>query len=232
MILRSTLIASLVLATACSRSGDGTTAGHDRASKPRQAGQPLDPVELAARSAVARAAAATGNQVEAVRQVGAIQDDFRRALKLADPARAIDRETARAVAKQVVGVRSAVWIDHENLLAIVASNEARSQATIDAICVALEPHGDTLGVVVNLQSGAATNGDELEVLSRNCQLLPGDRAFMQRARPVDAISPEIRAEHRAAQQAGESAPDRTAEAAESQRVLEAMALPMQHPDSR
>lgn len=231
MILRTTLIASLLLIAACSRPGDGSTAGQSGPSKPQQAGQPLDPVEIAARSAIARAAAAIGNPQETARQVGAIQDDLRRSIKLADPARAVDREIARTVAKQVAGVRSAVWIDHENLLAIVASNEARSYATIDAICVGLEPLGDTLGVVVNLQSAAATNGDELEVLGRNCQLAPGDRAFMQRARQVDAISPQSRAEHRAVNRAAESGPDRAAEAAESQRVLEAIAPPMQHPDS-
>lgn len=52
-------------------------------------------------------------------------------------------------------------------------------------------------MVVNLQSGAATNGDELEILSRNCQLDPGDRAFMRKARQVDVLSPEIRAQHKA-----------------------------------
>jgi hypothetical protein len=160
-----------------------------------------------------------------------MQDEFRRSIKLADPTHAVDRESARSLAKQVDGVRSVVWIDRENLLAMVSSNQARSYETIDAICVALEPLGDTLGVVVNLQSAAATNGDELEVLSRNCQLAPGDRAFMQRARQVDAISPLARAQYRAARQAAESGPDRAEEAAESQRVLEAIAPPLQQPVS-
>ena len=41
-----------------------------------------------------------------------------------------------------------------------------SLGTIDDICVGLEPLGDTLGVVVNLQSRAAKSGDELEIPRR------------------------------------------------------------------
>ena len=121
----------------------------------------------------------------------------------------------------MVGVRSVVWIDHENLLAIVTRNEQRSQATIDAICMQREPLGDTLGVVVNLQSGAARTGDELEVLSRNCQLAPGDRTMLQRARVVDAIDPAIRAQHRANDAWAQAQQARRKEAEESARVLEA-----------
>jgi hypothetical protein len=63
----------------------------------------------------------------------------------------------------------------------------------------LDPLGDTLGVVVNVQSGAATTGDDLEILSRNCQLEGGDRAFLQNNRQVDVLSPAIRAQHKANQ---------------------------------
>ena len=76
-------------------------------------------------------------------------------------------------------------------------SEGRNQATIDAVCIALEPLGDTLAVVVHLQSAAARTGDELEVLSRNCQLAPGDRALFQQDRQLDVIPPEIRARHQA-----------------------------------
>lgn len=117
-------------------------------------------------------------------------------IRLAYPARAVDRESARAAARQVDGVRSVAWIDHENLMVIVASNQARSQAVIDAICMQLEPLGDTLGVVVNLQSGAARTGDELAVLSRNCQLAPGERALLQRHRQIDVIPDAVRAQHK------------------------------------
>ena len=88
-------------------------------------------------------------------------------------------------------------MDNTNLLAIVSRNDARSYATIDAICMELEPLGDTLGVVINLQGGAAISGSELQILSRNCQLAPGDRALLQTKRQLDVVSPEIRAQHRA-----------------------------------
>ena len=94
-------------------------------------------------------------------------------------------------------MRSTVWFDQHNFFVIVESNELKSQQTIDAICHQLDPLGDTLGVVVNVQSGAATNGDDLQILSRDCQLAPGDRAFMQRERQVDVVSPAIRAQHKA-----------------------------------
>jgi dUTP pyrophosphatase len=107
-----------------------------------------------------------------------MQEDFRRSIKLPDPARRIDHEAARWAARQVPGVRSVVWVDQENLLAMVDRNDLRSQQTIDDICMQLEPLGDTLGVVVNLQSAVARTGDELEILSRNCQLAPGGRAVL------------------------------------------------------
>lgn len=150
--------------------------------------------------AAANLAAATGNQDAYARQVEAISDDIRRSIKLADPARAVDRESARQAARTVAGVRSVVWLDAHNLFVIVEENQQRSYAQIDQICLELEPLGDTLGVVVNLQSGAARTGDELEILSRNCQLAPGDRAFLQPHRKIDVIDPEIRRQHRANQQ--------------------------------
>ena len=88
--------------------------------------------------------------------------------------------------------------------------------------VAREVVTDTLGVVVNLQSGAATTGDELEILSRNCQLAPGDRAFMQRHRQVDVVAPEIRAEHKRNNTRPPADPERLKrEQAEAMRILEA-----------
>lgn len=227
MQLRASLLAML-LVVSCSREVAPPTATIPAARKPQQAGQPLDPLAVSARATLARAAAVAGNQEEARRQAGAIQEDFRRSIKLADPGRVVDRESARVAVRKVPGVRSVAWIDRENLLVIVDRNDARQYATIDAICIELEPLGDTLGVVVNLQSAAATNGGELEIVSRNCQLAPGDRAFMQKARQADVISPEIRAQHQAQQRAAAMAPDRTAENAESMRALEAAAPPLQH----
>ena len=85
-----------------------------------------------------------------------------------------------------------------------------SYDTIDYICVALEPLGDTLAVVINLQNAAARNGDELEILSRNCQLAPGDHALFQAKRQVDVVAPELRAQHRATQERMQEAQARKA----------------------
>lgn len=190
--------------------------------RPEQAGQPLDPLKTAGRMASIRGAAILGDQDAVRANVEAMQEDFRKSIKLADPARRVYRERARAETGRVPGVRSAAWADHENLLVIVAGPAQRSYDTIDAICMALEPLGDTLGVVVNLQNGAATTGDELEILSRNCQLPPGERAFMQRNRQFDVIPPDIRAQHKQQQPRGEAdAAQRRREQEESLRILEA-----------
>lgn len=213
---RELLVCAVTLLAACSAQEP------ERVPRPKQAGQPIDPVTTAARITAIRGAAMLGDQEAVQANMSAMQEDFRKSIKLADPARRVDRETARTAARAVAGVRSVVWIDHENLLAIVAANAMRNYDTIDAICMALEPLGDTLGVVVNLQSGAAKTGDDLEILSRNCQLAPGDRAFAQRNRQVDVIAPSIRAQHKAAQaNPGVATRDREAEADENLRILEA-----------
>ena len=54
-----------------------------------------------------------------------------------------------------------------------------------------------LAVVVNVQSTAARTPDQLDTLSRNCQLAPGDRALLQRERQLDVLDPAIRAQYRA-----------------------------------
>ena len=189
-IMAAAAMAFFLLA-ACTRSVEPSQ------RKPEQAGQPMDPVKVAARIAATRAAAMTGDQKAVQANMEALNEDFRKSIKLADPARRVDRESARAAAKRVGGVRSVAWVDNTNLLAIVSRNDARSYATIDAICMELEPLGDTLGVVVNLQSGAAISGSELQILSRNCQLAPGENAFLQRKRQIDVVPSEIRAQHRA-----------------------------------
>ncbi len=170
----------------------------------------------------ARVAAVLGDQ-EAVRaELEAMQEDYRRAVKLPDATRRINPEAARVAARSVAGVRSANWIDRENLLVMVESAQHRTHDTIDRICLSLEPLGDTLAVVVNLQNRLARNGDELEILSRNCQLAHGDRAFLQPNRQVDVVPPEIRAQHEATKgRMGSEARRREDEAAESMRILEA-----------
>lgn len=193
--MKQVVLAAIALVCACTQAPPEAPE-----RRPQQAGQPLDPLVTAARIAAARGAALTGNEATAQQQLHALNEDFRRSMKLPDGSRPIDHEAARSVARSVPGVRSVVWIDHQNLLAMVDSTEARSYDTIDRVCLALEPLGDTLAVVVNLQNSAAHNGDELEILSRNCQLAPGDHTLLQARRQIDVVAPEGRVQHRAAQQ--------------------------------
>ena len=118
-------------------------------------------------------------------------------MKLAGANRPIDREAARGIARALPGVRSANWIDRYNLLLRVDSAGLRSQQTIDDLCIRLEPLGDTLAVVVHVQNAAATTHDQMDTLSRNCQLAPGDQALFQRNHKVDVLDPAVRAQQRA-----------------------------------
>ena len=192
---RGLALAAIVgVASACS-----TEPPEPEKRRPEQAGQRSQAVEAAAHILRARANATLGNGEGTRESIEAASESYRKAIRLADPSKAVDRELARTAAKRVDGVRSVVWLDSTNLFAMVEQNAQRSQDTIDSICIELEPLGDTLGVVVNLQSSAATNGDELEILARNCQLAPGERALLQRERKVDVIDPAVRAQHKANQ---------------------------------
>ncbi|MBT2746647.1 MULTISPECIES: hypothetical protein [unclassified Lysobacter] len=198
----------------------GGQAERQAAAKPQPpAGQPLDPAKTAERLVKMRSQALGGDQQGLQQNLKALNEDVNRSIRLADPGRRIDRENARIAAKGVKGVRSVVWLDSENLFVIVNRNAERSYGTIDSICGELEPLGDTLGVVVNVQSGAARNGDELEILSRNCQLKPGERAMMQANRQVDALPPQVRAQHRANADAALRA-ERAEDRQESDRIIQ------------
>ena len=186
------IAASLLLASCTAQQPD-----EPAQRRPQQAGQPLDPVVTAGHMAAMRVASMTGNQQAARQNFNAMHQDLMRAMKLADASRPIDREAARGIARALPGVRSANWIDRHNLLLRVDSAGLRSQQTIDDLCIRLEPLGDTLAVVVHVQNAAATNRDQMDTLSRNCQLAPGDHALFQRERTVDALDPEVRAQHRA-----------------------------------
>ena len=209
------LLPALLVLSAC-----GAERSERQAAQPAAAGQPIDRVETAQRLNAMRGQAMAGDQAALQRSVAELDRDLRRAVRLVDPERKIDRENARVAAKSVAGVRSAVWVDDENLLAIVDRNAQRSHGTIDAICTRLEPMGDTLGVVVNLQSGAARNGDELEILSRNCELPPGQRAQAQAHRQIDVLPPQVRAQHRANADAALAAQGRAGEREESERIIQ------------
>ncbi|ALN57404.1 lipoprotein [Lysobacter enzymogenes] len=222
-ILKSPVWAALAASAALLAGGCGGADSGGRAqaeAAPPRAGQMLDPGETAQRLVKMRAQALGGDQQGLQQNLQELNRDFNRSIKLADPSKRVDRENARIAARGVKGVRSVVWIDGENLFAIVDRNADRSYGTVDAICRQLEPLGDTLGVVVNLQSGAARNGDELEILSRNCQLPPGERAMSQPNRQVDALPPQVRAQHRANADAALRA-ERAGERAESDRIIEA-----------
>lgn len=165
--------------------------------QPQQAGQPMNAAKTAAHIAAARVAALTGDQDAVRRNIEAMSEDMRRAMKLPDATRPIDPEAARNVARGLPGVRSAAWLDRSNLLVRVDRADLHSQQTINEICYQLEPLGDTLAVVVHLQNAAPRSSEEMDTLSRNCQLAPGDRALLQRERQVDALDPQVRARYRA-----------------------------------
>ncbi len=163
-------------------------------------------------------ASAIGDQAESRRQIAGLQDSVRRSMKLPDPARRIDPEAARAAVKRVPGIHSVAWIDRDNLLAYVETNDLRHQGTIDTICRQLQPLGDTLGVIVSLKTRAARTPQERGTTRRNCQLAPGDTAFLQRAHPDYDPPPEVTAAFRASQHPKTDA-DR--DAREAQRIIEA-----------
>ena len=186
------IAASLLLASCTAQQPD-----EPAQRRPQQAGQPLDPVATAGHMAAMRGASLTGDQEGTRRHLDAMHQDLMRSMKLADASRPIDREAARGVARSMPGVRSANWIDRHNLLVRVDGEAMRSQQTMDDLCIRLEPLGDTLAVVVHLQDAAAKTHDDMDTLSRNCQLAPGDQALFQRERKVDVLDPAVRAQHRA-----------------------------------
>jgi hypothetical protein len=165
--------------------------------RPQQAGQPVDPLKTAGHITAARLSALTGDQAGVQRNLNAMSDDMRRAMKLPDTNRPIDRETARAIARALPGVRSANWLDRHNLMVRVEGAHLRTAQTIDTLCWQLEPHGDTLAVVVHLQNATPRNRDEMDTLSRNCQLAQGDQSLFVRQHQVDVLDPALRAQHHA-----------------------------------
>jgi hypothetical protein len=192
-----------VAAAGCSETPDGKTAQTTR--RPQQAGS-TRPLVTASHLAGIEVAGLTGDQRAMQGHVEAMHKDMMRSMHLADPSRRIDHEAARAAVRPLPGVQSAVWIDNANLLVMVGGGQYRSMATIDNVCLALEPLGDTLSVVVNLQDVMATTSEGADTLSRNCQLGAGERAMFQQKRQVDVLDPEVRRVFRA-QQGGGSDPD-------------------------
>lgn len=168
--------------------------------RPQQAGQPVSPYATAGHIVGARAALLTGDSGAAERHVNAIASDITRSARMPDVSRPINHEGARAAVRPLAGVRSAVWLDASNFIVMVDGQRHRSMDMIDQVCLALQPLGDTLAVVVNLQDATAKNADDAMTLSRNCQLPEGQSAFMQTKRQVDVIAPEVRAQFKKMQQ--------------------------------
>ncbi|TLX22969.1 hypothetical protein [Thermomonas fusca] len=192
-VLRACALAVALLLTACA--DRHAPAAAEAAPRPQQAGQPLDPLTTAARMVAIRGAAVMGDQDAVRQQMDAMSHDLQRAMRLPDPARRIAAEPARQLAAAVDGVSSAAWVDPANLLAMVDGAQYRDHATIDRICVALEPLGDTLWVNVHLQDRQAGDGEGLDILSRNCQLPPGESAFGQHQRRMNVVEPAVRMAH-------------------------------------
>jgi hypothetical protein len=164
----------------------------------RQA-QRVTPVPATRHVAAARVAAMMGDQ-KAVRQnVQEMTRDILHDAHVPDASRPINREAARAAIQPLAGVRSVVWIDHDNLLVMVGGAQYRNMDMVDRACDALAPLGDTMGVVVNVQDATATTSEAADAVSRNCQLPEGQRAFMQPKRRIEALDPEIRKAFKAQQ---------------------------------
>ena len=197
--LIAAVVACAVLNGCTQAPGDGTT---ETPPRPQQAGQPINPWTTAGHLAAIDAAAMAGDQRAMQAHADAVQKDMRRSMRLPDPARPIDHEAARVAVRPLPGVISSAWIDRSNLLVLVNGSRYRSNDTLDRICLALEPLGDTLAVVVNLQNVKATTSEGADTLSRNCQLADGERALGQPRRQVDALDPELRRAFRAQQVSG------------------------------
>jgi len=187
-----------VAATGCSKAdGEATTTTR----RPQQAGQGTNPLTTAGHLAGVEVAGLSGDQRAMQAHVDAMHKNLMRDMRLADPSRRIDHEAARAAVRPLAGVQSTVWIDNANLLVMVGGSQYRSMAMIDNACLALEPLGDTLSVVVNVQDVMATTSEGADTLSRNCQLGAEERAMFQRTRQVDVLEPEVRRVFRAQQSA-------------------------------
>lgn len=120
-------------------------------------------------------------------------------MHLPDFRRPVDHEAARAALRNLPGVGTTTWIDSQNLLVLVSGQELRTNRMIDDVCMALDPLGDTMGVVVNVQDVMAKTSEGADVLSRNCKLQGDERAMFQAKRQVNVLDPALRAAMKAQQ---------------------------------
>ncbi len=182
--------AAMLCIAACQQRAANEQAAEQR--RPQQAGQPVNPYAVAGHIVGARAAAVMGDSRAGERHVRAIADDITRSARIPDATRPIDHEAARAAVRPLPSVRSTFWLDAANLVVMVGDAQHRSMDMIDQVCLALEPLGDTLAIVVNVQDVTAKTPDGATTLSRNCQLPEGQRAMLQAKRQVDVVAPEVR----------------------------------------
>jgi len=122
-----------------------------------------------------------------------------KAMRLPDFRRPVDHEAARAAVSNLPGVGTTTWIDSQNLLVLVSGQELRSNRMIDDVCMALDPLGDTMGVVVNVQDVMAKTSEGADVISRNCKLQGDERPMFQQKRQVNVLDPALRATMKAQQ---------------------------------
>lgn len=166
----------------------------DTASAREQARQDqrVTPISVAKHVAAARAAALMGDQKAVQQNIQGMTKDLLHDAHIPDASRPINREAARTAVQPLSGVRSVVWIDHDNLLVMVGGAQYRNMTMVDRACDALAPLGDTMGVVVNVQDVTATTSEGADAISRGCQLPEGQRAFLQSRRQIEALDPATR----------------------------------------
>lgn len=173
--------------------------GNAAARKQASQGQRVTPLSAARHAAAARAGALLGDRKAVEQNVQSMTSDILHDARIPDPARPIDHEAARAVVRPLTGVRSVVWIDHDNLLVMVGGAQYRNMAMVDRVCDVLDPLGDILAVVVNVQDVTATTSEGADAVSRTCQLPEGQRTFLQPDRRIEALDPAIRKAFKAQQ---------------------------------
>ena len=147
----------------------------------------VTPLSVTERIAAANTGALLRDRKAVEQNVQGMTKDILHDARIPDPARPIDHEAARAVVRPLAGVRSVVWMDHDNLLVMVGGAAYRNVAMVDRVCDVLDTLGDTLAVVVNVQDVTATSSEGADAVSRNCQLPEGQRAFLQPKRQVEAL---------------------------------------------
>lgn len=186
----------------CVLAGCGAPADRAAPDDLAKGAQRSTPLSVAKHVAGVRLAALAGNQQAIAEHIDAMSKDMLHDARIPDPTRPIAREAARAAVAPLAGVRSVVWIDHDNLLVMVGGAQYRNMAMVGRVCDALDPLGDTLAVVVNVQDVTATTSEGADAVSRNCRLLEGQRAFLRQNRRIEALDPSLRSTFKAQQGSG------------------------------